>query len=381
MAEPNAPQVMMISKPISPPWNDSAKNIVMAQLSHARRYKYRALTIDSGKSPDLGSNVTWDPIYDSKTGFSPNALQKMKVMLHGLNPRGAKIYHYFFAPNPLTSKAGRLQRTLARVKTVQSVCSCPASFDDSKRLLFSELVVVLSDETRKRLISAGIEESRIRLVRPGINPIEKPSKEAKVAVRHAHGLPTTKPIILFPGDWEFSGAAETVASAVPIIASAFSEATVVFACRSKTKKSQIEAARIMKKLEPYHRAGNALYLEKTSDMPALLGSSDVVVMPTDNLYAKMDAPLALIEAMFQGVPLVLANTPPLDELLLKGGGLSVPPGDPESLAHAVLQLLGDSVSRGEIGDAGAKAARDMFTASSMTERIETIYDELLGEKN
>jgi glycosyltransferase involved in cell wall biosynthesis len=101
-------------------------------------------------------------------------------------------------------------------------------------------------------------------------------------------------------------------------------------------------------------------------------------MPSDNLFAKMDAPLVLLEAMSQGVPLVLANVPPLDEILATGAGLPVPPADPEALAQSVIRLLGDDKLRETLGEAGQEAVRTVFSADVMAKQVEDVYDEVLS---
>ncbi len=369
------PEVLMISKPIVPPWDDSAKNIVLSQVTRGERYSYRVLTDKSAAS--LAPGVVADPIYPDRGSYSAGIVQNLRVMLHGLRSRGATIYHYFFAPNPITSKAGRLQKHIARVKTVQTVCSAPASYDNIGRFLFADLTIVLSEDTRRHMIDAGVDSSRLRLVKPCIEPVDRPNRDQRLETRSDYDLPKNGPIVLFPGDYEFSSAAHTVAKAVPQLAKEFGNVKVVFACRIKREPSRTIRDKIRSSLQADGYGDRALFIDHVSDMPALVGAADVVVMPSDNLYAKMDVPLVLLEAMSQQVPLVLAESAPLDELLSFGAGLGVSPDEPKALASAVTKILRDSSLKKELGMSGAQAVRKSFSADTMVRKIEAIYDEVL----
>ena len=87
------PQILMITKPLVPPWDDSAKNIAVSQVKHGGRFRYRVLTDQSAIPPSEG--VAVDPVYSGKGNYSPGLRQNLKVLFHGLRPRGASIYHYY----------------------------------------------------------------------------------------------------------------------------------------------------------------------------------------------------------------------------------------------------------------------------------------------
>lgn len=365
----------MISKPVVPPWDDSAKNIVRDQVSKGGRYAYHVLTARGVAPPAPG--VICEPIYGDGGTYAAGLRQNLRVFTRALRPRGASLYHYFFAPNPLTSRMGRLLRLTSRVPSVQTICSAPASFERAAGLLFTDVAIVLSADTLRRFVAAGVPESKLRLIRPGIPALAPLAPERKREVREGHGL-GPGPLVIFPGDYEFSDAARTVEAAVPLLAAGRPDVTVVFACRIKREASRAIEQGIRERLEAAGHGARVRFFPKVADMPSLAGAADVVVMPAESLYAKMDAPLVLLEAMSQGVPLVLADVPPLDEILAMGAGLGVRPGDPSGLTEAMLRLLGDEACRAETGAAGSRAVRAHFSAGSMAAAVEAIYDELLG---
>ena len=370
------PEVLLISKPIVPPFDDSAKNVVVSQVRYGTRFQYRVLTAAGAPAP--APNVKTAPIYGNAGTYAPGLAQNLKVMTYGLRSRGAEIYHYFFAPNPVSSTAGRVQRLFARVKSVQTVCSQPKSFDKIHKLLFADRVIVLSEITKQKMVEAGIAAERLIHIRPGIDFIERKSDAERMAIRKAHGVPEKGPMILFPGDYEFSSAADTTAKAVPLWAASHSDATIVFACRIKRAPSLAIRDRIKAEVAAAGHQNRVVFLERVDDMPAFTGAADVVVMPAESLYAKMDVPLVLLEAASQGVPLVVANVPPLSELIPTGMAVGVSPGDPAALAEAVRRILDNSQEARAMGDAGIAAVRDIYSAQQAATAVERVYEEVLS---
>ncbi len=386
MRSKKRPDVLIVSKPVVPPWDDSAKNIVLYQVNNSRRYTYRVMTTrDSrrnnafGDSPTFQANVVPAPIYDDGGKYAAGLAQNVRALVHGLLPQGARLYHYFFAPNKMSSTAGRVQKSIARVKSVQTVCSVPAEFENVSRLLFADRIVVLSENTKKRLEEAGVPAHKLRLVRPSIQKRPILGDDEKKKIRLAMRLPLDVPVVLFPGDLEFSSAAQTIADAVPKLVEKYPDIKVVFACRSKTPGAESIRARFERGFEQAGLADNVVFFEHVPRMPDFVGACDLVVLPADSLYAKMDTPLVLLEAMAQRVPLVLADIPPLDELLAMKCGLGVPPKDPGALVGAVARLLDDEQLRVETGRRGLAAINENFDPKRMAEQIEDIYDEVLAE--
>ncbi len=60
-------------------------------------------------------------------------------------------------------------------------------------------------------------------------------------------------------------------------------------------------------------------------------------------------PVALVEAMAYGIPVIATTTGGIPELVQPGTGLLVPPEDPTALADAVQQLLQDEILSEQIG--------------------------------
>ncbi len=227
--------ILMISKPVAPPWNDSSKNLVKDLAVTGTRYNYRVLTPRGYALPAPG--VISEPLYSGGGAYTPSLLQNLGVLARLLLPDRTALTHFFFAPNPRTSRIARLITQLGRRRTIQTVCSTPASYDNARQLLFGERVVVLSDHTRRRFIEAGIPRKRLAVIPPGIQiPGAIVDADLRRKARRAEGLPEGGQVVIYPGDYQFSSAAETVARSVPLLADR--DLTVILACRIKQPESR-----------------------------------------------------------------------------------------------------------------------------------------------
>lgn len=111
-----------------------------------------------------------------------------------------------------------------------------------------------------------------------------------------------------------------------------------------------------------------------ADARALMGAADVIVMPSTS----EGFPLAAVEALASGTPLVATAARGLRELLHDGeDALVVPIGDVGALARAVSRLVDDAGLAAQIGAAGA-AASAAYTEEAMVAGYLDFYKELTG---
>ena len=372
-------ETLLVSKPLAPPWNDSGKNLVRDLVRHCTDLRHRVLTV-RGFSLGL-PHVTEEPIYGDSGSFSPSLWQNARVLARLLQPDRQDLYHFFFAPNPRTSGIARIATALKGRKTVQTVMSVPTSFDDVERLLFADRVVVLSRWTHARLVVAGVDG--VVHIPPGIDPGEPVPEASHPAIRQAFGFPPDLPVVVFPGDYEFSRAADTLAGAIPEVL-ADTDAVFVYACRMKRDESRGIEKRIRAQLASHEERGSVKFVGEIPNIGELLAVADLVVLPSASTYAKMDVPLVLLEALAAGTPVVVADVAPLNEVLGTDDrrpetpvGRAVTPDDAGALAAAVGELLADPDRRQRMGRAGRAWVTDRFSAAAMGAAHGALYRELL----
>lgn len=117
-----------------------------------------------------------------------------------------------------------------------------------------------------------------------------------------------------------------------------------------------------------------ILLGDRTDIPELLAASDVFVLPS----RWEGLPLAIIEAMMAGLPVVASRVGGVPELVENGvTGFLVPSGDAAALAKTIQELLGDKELRLRLGLAGREKAMKEFTLARMLAATQTVYEEAL----
>ena len=368
-------RILMVSKPVQPPWDDSAKNLARDLVRFAERHHYRVMGLRGAEAP--GPRASVDPVYKGTGAYSPSLGQNLRVLGRLFRPDDCDIYHFFFAPNPTTSRAARWVRWLKRKKRlVHTICSAPASYEGIERLMFAHRVVALSESTRQALLENGVPH--VVRIPPAIDASTRVTAEEKRAVRAALGLPADKPLVLYAGDYQFSSAADTCARSLPQLLGS-SDAHFVFACRIKQALSRLEEQRIKTWVQERGLTDRVHFFNELEGIQHLVAAATVQVLPAESLYAKMDIPLVLLESLREEVPVVIADVLPLAELLERPVGLAVPPEAPGRLAEAVLELLGSVEMRRDMGREGRALVRRVYDASVVSAAYERLYDELLME--
>jgi glycosyltransferase involved in cell wall biosynthesis len=107
-----------------------------------------------------------------------------------------------------------------------------------------------------------------------------------------------------------------------------------------------------------------------SDVRNLLARSDIFVLAT----LSEGMPLALLEAMAEGLPAVASRVGGMPEIVQDGeNGLLVPPGDATELARALHRLMADADLRMRLGYAARRTIADHYDL----ERFRSQHIELL----
>ena len=118
-------------------------------------------------------------------------------------------------------------------------------------------------------------------------------------------------------------------------------------------------------------AGRVHLIGLRPDVGALLQGADLFVHPS----LAEGLPLAVLEAMFAGRPIIATSVGEVPAILEHGqAGLLVPPGDPAALAEAIRELLQDRSRAAALGARAAERARREFGATRMAARYASLYE-------
>jgi glycosyltransferase involved in cell wall biosynthesis len=368
-------RVLLVSKPISPPWNDSSKNLVRDLATHMQRHRPTVLSKTGVENAVPG--VKADAIYPANVRpFAPALADNLRVVRRLLTGERADLWHFFFAPNPRSSLSASWASKVRRVRTLQTICSAPRHDVDLKTVLFADRLVVLSKFTEQRLLDAGVQAEKVRLIPPCVPQMAPLGEIERSQTKERFKLPLDRPLLVYPGDLEFSSGAEKALFALADLPPN-QPAHLALACRGKTPLARQHESRLKTLVAELGLASSVTWIGETQEIVELLGSAEIVLLPAENLYAKMDLPLALIEAMAMKRPVVVTAGTPAQELAEGGAALAVE-SSREATSAAVLSLLNDSRECIALGERAGKAAQERYGAQSMASAYEKVYDELLG---
>jgi glycosyltransferase involved in cell wall biosynthesis len=121
-------------------------------------------------------------------------------------------------------------------------------------------------------------------------------------------------------------------------------------------------------------ADRVIFAGFRDDIPVILSIIDVFVIPS----ITEGSPLALLEAMAMGKPIVATNVGGIVEILRDGEtGLLVPSRDPGALAEKVVHLFRNEAESGKLG-LRAKEEAEKYDIQSHGQKLAGHYDELIA---
>ena len=370
MTENNENTVLIVSKPLVPPWNDGSKNLAMGIVTHARRTRFHVFSTPGTTYPS--TRITGEPIYRTAGSFTPSFSQNLRVLARLARPdREIGIYHFFFTPNPRTSTAARWLTRYKKQVTIQTVCSPPASHENLSRMIFTDKVVVLSDYHRRVFQEAGIEN--VVKINPGIE-IPAGTKLNHNRMKERLRL-TDEKVVLYPGDYEFSGGHEIILRILPGLVKKFPRIKIIFACRPKTPVSRSLESGVRTRIREMGLEKYVVFLPRVEKMDELYDLTSLCLFPAHSLSRKMDIPLTLLECLSWKIPIIIGDIPPVNELLKEQVGAVVKPDSPRDLLAAIRWLISDEKARKECGKNGRKLIAEEFDINKIAGRYEDIYRE------
>jgi glycosyltransferase involved in cell wall biosynthesis len=112
------------------------------------------------------------------------------------------------------------------------------------------------------------------------------------------------------------------------------------------------------------------FLGEVRDIPALLGRSQMFVLPSKSEGIS----LTLLEAMACGLPVVATRVGGNPEVVIDGEtGFLVPSDDSPALARAILTMRQDGAKAAQMGRSGRRRAEECFDIRGMVAQYEQLY--------
>jgi glycosyltransferase involved in cell wall biosynthesis len=228
--------------------------------------------------------------------------------------------------------------------------------------LSSHFVTV--SEAVKRQFDPYVKKEKLSVVHTGLPDIKPASlDEPKKTV---FDLPPHIPVVTFIGLLsERKGVLDFVESA-RFVLQRFPKAIFVLAGPDGGKGREAIA-----QIDKYGMRDSFRILGNRSDVPRILSASDMLVLPSlaDPL------PLAVLEAMAAGIPVVATRSGGCEEMVEDGvTGRLVPVKNPVELSQAIIELIDSPSKRVLMGLNGSRRFADCFNYTYYISRFEEILD-------
>lgn len=238
-------------------------------------------------------------------------------------------------------------------------------------------ICVIADGFAENLVSKGVPEHRITCIPNWVNsnfirPLPKEN-----AFRAAHGL-TGKFVALYSGNIALTQGLETVVAAAAKLKD-YPDIAVVIVGEAK-------ALDWLRKKCKHLGATNVLLLpfQPREKLPEMLAAADVGLIlqkrnvVSFNMPSKTQVILASGRPIVASVPLAGTAARAVRE---SGGGIVVPPENPESLAQAILELYQNPVQAEWLGKRGRQFAVEHYDFEEALNRYEELFKQTITKQS
>src|SRR6187551_1145808 len=366
------PQVLFVSKPMSPPFRDGSKCLVRDLTMHVDQVHPHVMSTRAGAT-ELMDHATLHAVYSDAGRFAPGLRQNLQAFAWLLGSRRFDLWHSVFAPNPKSSRALSALSRIRSTPVCQTIASPPRHFDHPERLLFGDVVVAQSAWTQKQFLNAYSDSGQLAPniveIPPPCPPVVTPTPLQVSEVRRELGLDADDVLLVYPGDLEVSSAARFLVSLATAWRDALPRAKLLIAYRDKTERSA-EMARDLQQIADPERV---IFRQNVPDILGVLAASSAVLFPVNDLYGKVDLPIVLLEAMALGTPVLVLDQGPLRSLK---GALRLPL-EAASWIETVAALDHDGSMRSKLVEEGRAAISHDYHPSQVTRAYQTVYHEIL----
>ncbi len=250
-----------------------------------------------------------------------------------------------------------------------------AAQDFVERLAFgrADAIVVNAAAVRDHLTQNSIEPEKIRVIYNGLDFSRfSNSDNDKLRTLESFRLPTDETIRFVTLVANLRHAVKNVPNllrAAKIVTAKIPDAHFVIAGEGELE-SDLKSMATELGLN-----GNAHFIGRCSDVPALLDISDICVLTsTAEGFAN-----SILEYMAAGKAVIATNVGGAAEAIVDGEtGYLIPSGDDPALAAKLIELLGDGHKAARFGAEGKRVVTERFSQNAQLTATLKLYDDLLA---
>jgi glycosyltransferase involved in cell wall biosynthesis len=363
-------KILLLTRPICPPWDEASKNFAYTLAKNIENAEIHLLT--SGKMENLPVNVVQEDIFPFPTLNFGNKFRLYKFLKR---IDGMDIVHSLFTPTKINSFFIKLALKNKNVKIIQTVATLREDLykeADFKKILFGDLIITYSDYAKEKLEQMGFQN--VKRIYPGIDLSDYFPKEKNQELMKKYDISQDDFVINFTGEYVRLDAIDDVVESFIDLAKENRNFHLQLACRIKNKKDADKKHRVVERLKEAGCIDQVSFLDDQSyKMSDVYNLCDISVFPVRTMAGKFDIPLAVIEAMACGKPVIASNIDRLRYFLNDNNSMLINPGDGATLKEKILELYNNPEKRTALGKAGKEYAIENFDIMRIVKEYEEIY--------
>jgi glycosyltransferase involved in cell wall biosynthesis len=233
-------------------------------------------------------------------------------------------------------------------------------------------IVTVSDYVRDYLISEGISPSKVDAVHTCVDINKFDPEKAKNGLRNELGVGAATPIVGTVSILRRKKGHYILLDAIPKILKEVPQAVFVFAGNGPQEYN------ILNKIKALELEGKVFMLGLRHDIPYILNSIDLFVLPT--LQEALGT--SFIEAMAMETPVIGTDVGGVSEVIEEGvNGYMVKANDPSDLAKSIIKVLKADQRGKMMGMEGRRMVLKKFSSERMCDQMLSLYGLLLKRES
>lgn len=205
----------------------------------------------------------------------------------------------------------------------------------------------------------------IKVIPNAVEPLPPISSEERETLRTELLGDPTRPFLLSIGRLSSIKALPDMIDAFAIVVRRHPEAMLILAGSGE------EHDKVVARIAHHGLEERVRMLGPRDDVARLVHSADVFVSSS----FREGLPIAALEAMSAGLPVVGTTVGDMPQLVVEGTGFLVPPHEPEQLGEALNRLLDDPALLKSLGAAAAGRAVTDYSPKSWVDRLLAVYNQ------
>jgi glycosyltransferase involved in cell wall biosynthesis len=241
----------------------------------------------------------------------------------------------------------------------------------------ADRVLVNAEAVKTWLVGDGYDPNNIVVIPNGVDLTKFTQPVDRAEVRRSLGVPDDAPLVAVVSRLSRLKGIEDFLHAAAVVGARHTNARFAIVGEPSPIKNRAYLDELGQLANRLGIGDRVLFTGLRSDVPAVLQSVDVSVMPSLNEALSN----VLLESMAAGAPIVATEVGGTSEALTDGeNGLLVQPNDPAAMAAAITRLLDHPELAQRLGHRAQATIEQRFSLARMVAATEHLYHDLLDQK-